>query len=199
MKKTLILTSFLDENSILNNYNIFIGVEKGALFLKNNEKTLFSISDFDSISKIEKDKLLENNNVIILKKEKDFSDVECAISEAKKNNLSDITVFYQDINRNDHFLNQIQLIKKHNIKLLSKNAFVFGISKNIKLKKNKYTKFSIFSFVESEIAIKNAKYNSEYIKINSNSTYLISNEWIDEKEAEIFVKKGYIIIFCVID
>ncbi|BDV03609.1 MAG: hypothetical protein HPPSJP_3300 [Candidatus Hepatoplasma scabrum] len=192
MKKCLITTKNLKKERInYLNYDFFIGVEKGAKFISKNKKikNKYYISDFDSLKNYE-DKLQKTGKIIILEKEKDFSDVEEAIKYAilngYKNNQIELFV-NENLGRKDHLFNIFNLARKYEILVYGNKFKITPIKKNQEkiIKKDRYKYLSIFIFEKTIITTSNLKWDLKNREFNPNSsTNLISNE-ITKDQAKI--------------
>lgn len=201
MKKCLITTKSLKKGQInWNNYDCFIGVERGAKFIykKKNLANKYYISDFDSLINYE-DKLKKNGNLILLNKEKDFSDIEEAIKYGLKLGYQnkDFEIFVnEDLGRKDHLFNIFNLSRKYQVLIYGNKFKITPIlaNKNTIIKKENYKYLSIFVFEKTEIKTNGLKWNLNKKEFNLESTTnLISNQIIAEQCKVKFTKPCLII------
>ena len=166
-------------------YQCFIGVENGSLFLdKLNVENKHYISDFDSIASKDKDKLiLTNENVTILPQEKEYSDTEEAILYAKSIGFNIIDIYVDESKgRKDHLVNVMVLSKKYNVNIFGNKFKMTPLTPDKEIKiDNKYKYLSIFVYEDTLLNTKGLKWDLNNRTFNMESgTMLISNEIVDD-------------------
>ncbi|URM53048.1 thiamine diphosphokinase [Mycoplasma sp. SG1] len=211
LKKVAIISSVPNDN-FKNNFKDyhFIGVEKGAKYLIDQkfENLVYFVSDCDSIN--ENDKLLIQNHFqayAFLDSNKNETDIELAIIWAIKNDYQEIVIF-QSGNRQDHFFCNLLIIRKYTndypkikIKLLDNFNSIYYLPNNTKqiFTPQKSAFISFFSLEQSIISTTNLKWNLTNKKIDSNSTFTISNQIDKSNNFIVNVIKGGIFVFLSID
>lgn len=201
MKKCLITTKKLHKRKInWDDYDFFIGVERGAKFIYNQKglKNKYYISDFDSLLDYQK-KLKKTGNLILLEKNKNFADTEEAIKYALKMGYQkkDLEIFVnEDLGRKDHLINIFNISRKYQVLIYGNKFKITPIleNKNVIIKKENYKYFSIFVFEKTDITTKGLKWDLNKKEFNLESTTnLISNQIIDEQCKVKFSKLSLII------
>lgn len=167
----------------------FIGVEKGAAYLASKKiSQVLAIGDFDSISKIELNKIKASAKTEILPTEKDVTDAEAAIIRAIEMGYKDITLFATGP-RVDHFMNIMALTKKYSITFVNENNRVVYINNDALIKKDEYKYISFIADNKVRFTATGLKWNVENIKMDFSDTFATSNE-IKKAFATISIKKG---------
>ncbi|AHK22468.1 Thiamine pyrophosphokinase [Candidatus Hepatoplasma crinochetorum Av] len=201
MKKCLITTKKLHKRKInWDDYDFFIGVERGAKFIYNQKglKNKYYISDFDSLLDYQK-KLKKTGNLILLEKNKNFADTEEAIKYALKIGYQKkgLEIFVnEDLGRKDHLINIFNISRKYQVLIYGNKFKITPIleNENVIIKKENYKYFSIFVFEKTEITTKGLKWDLNKKEFNLESTTnLISNQIIAEQCKVKFSKLSLII------
>lgn len=144
------------EGTLNKEYDMIIGVEQGAVTLK--DKIDLAIADFDSITK-EELASLDQSKVIKLSEQKDDTDVQAAIKEALKHNPELIDVYLPEGNRDDHLITNFALLNIYdNVVMYTKNS-VMKSGMDFTISNCKY--FSIYPLENCELKISGAKYDYE--------------------------------------
>ncbi|BDV03056.1 thiamine diphosphokinase [Candidatus Hepatoplasma crinochetorum] len=201
MKKCLITTKKLNKRKInWDDYDFFIGVERGAKFIykQKNLKNRYYISDFDSLLNYQ-ERLKKTGNLILLEKNKNFADTEEAIKYALKigYQTKDLEIFVnEDLGRKDHLINIFNISRKYKVLIYGNKFKITPIleNENVIIKKENYKYFSIFVFEKTEITTKGLKWDLNKKEFNLESTTnLISNQIIAEQCKVKFSKLSLII------
>lgn len=203
--KVLIAAGFSDI-LIDKNFDKYIGVDRGSLWLINNQLPLdLAVGDFDSVNSGEFEKIFAHaNDMICLKTKKDETDLEVALSEV-------ITRFpdakYTMIGvlggRLDHQLTNIYLpttkkfcIFASQMTLIDKqNTIMYLLSGTHKIKKLPNRQYIGFVQINTgdTLEIDNAKYP---LKAEENfASIYASNEFVDETMTVSFPKGIVIVIY----
>ena len=82
------------------------GVDRGALILLKHQIILFSVGDFDSVSKEERQLLTEQLQIKPVQAEKADTDLALAVDKAVALGFDSITIYGATGGRLDHFLGQ---------------------------------------------------------------------------------------------
>ena len=173
-----------------------LGVLLAARYFPNNNKHF--ISDFDSISNLEKEEIKGNGNFVLLNEDREFVDTEEAIKHCQKidSKLSEIDIFVnEDLGRKDHLINVFNLARKYNAKIIGNKFKIIPIkpNKEIKIIKGNYKYLSMFIFEKTIINNKGLKWDLTKSTYDiDDSTGLISNE-INNESATISVDKKIIV------
>ena len=158
------------------------------------------VGDFDSFKQPED----INTEIIVLPREKDDTDTVYAVKEAIKRGFDDFIIIGALGNRFDHSLGNISILEYlHNINIKAViiddySEIMVVADETIKIS-DEYSFFSLINIFgkASGIYIKNAKYPLENAEITTEYQYGISNEVIKNKEAEVFVKNGKLLLIKV--
>lgn len=159
------------------------------------------VGDFDSYE-------FKNFNIetIILPKEKDDTDTFYATKEMIRRGFCDFLFIGCTGKRLDHTLANLSILlmlyeKNKKAKIIDDHFEIEIVGKDTVYIENKYKYFSllnIYGKVEG-VNIKNAKYNLKDEIIKTNYQYAISNETLNGKIAEVFVKCGNLLLIKIID
>lgn len=160
----------------------YIGVDKGALFLLNNNiKMKIAIGDFDSINGEELN-FIENNvdNILKFDPKKDISDLELAIDYAIKIGYQHIIVTGALGFRIDHTYNVFMLLNKYkdyDITFRDDKNKVFLLKPGVHMiSKSHYQYFSFFPLIKSKISLIGFKYELFNKEIDELYNIGLSNE-----------------------
>ena len=159
------------------------------------------IGDFDSYTQPE-----NFNNVIVLPCVKDDTDTIFAVKEGIKRGFEEFLLVGVTGGRQDHNLGNIYALLM--LAMENKKALIIDDYSEIKIIKPNETEkikfgWKFFSLINISgtakgITIRNAKYNLEDAEITPEFQYGISNEVLShEKDAEVFLKEGYLLLVCV--
>lgn len=187
----------------LNPSDYFIGIDEGCIELINrNIKPDISIGDFDSTNQLNiiKEKSIET---LCYNTKKDETDLELALKHLDKltgaTNL-EINIYNATGGRLDHEYNNYMLMAKYQqykIKLIDLNNEVMFLKKGDCYKINPLTckYFSIISYDDAIINIKDALYPLENQKLTKKDTFAISNETINNAFSTVEILKGSVFLF----
>lgn len=189
----------------LNPSDYFIGLDAGSLeIIKRSIVPDISIGDFDSTKDFE---LIRKNShkTIVYPSKKDETDLELALrllDQLKGSENLSIDIYDITGGRLDHEYNAYMLLSKYSkykLKIIDdKNEVIYLKEGSECALWRNYKYFSIFANTESIVSIKNAKYCLDNVALNTNDTYTISNEKIDNETTPIIeVKKGGVLLFTV--
>ena len=207
MKRCVIVGGAEIKNyGLIKNYfspdDFFIYCDCGLKHEKNLGKNPdLIIGDFDSYTQPEN---LEN--VIVLPCVKDDTDTIFAVKEGIKRGFEDFLLIGVTGGRQDHNLGNIYALLM--LAMKNKKALIIDDYSEIKIIKPDETEkikfgWKFFSLINISgtakgINIKNAKYNLEDAEITPEFQYGISNEILSpEKDAEVFLREGYLLLICV--
>ncbi len=144
-----------------------------------------------------------NVEKIIYPAQKDLTDTHIAVNEALKRGYKDIYFVGATGGRLDHeFANYCLL--KYILEndgfgtILNPQNYIFMTDKNIKISPSnmKYISFFPFGGNVSSLSVNGAKYCIENYTLADNSTYTVSNEFINNKEISVCFEKGYLLVMC---
>ncbi len=204
MKKALIINSDKDIKLDYSKYSTIVGMEKGSLILLKKNIDSYHISDFDSISKADFNKVLKHyeDKVFLLSKDKNYTDLEYSIKFLKDkgydNNQIEVYINLSGKQRHDHLFMQLFIANKYpEIKFFVNDELFIGFDKGTNTfdnHKNKYKCFSLFAFERSNISITGAKYNLSNEVIDRDSiTSCISNQFTKGK-VKITSTKSFVVV-----
>lgn len=176
----------------------YIGVDKGALFLIDQEiKMVAAIGDFDSVNN-EEYQLIQQTVPVVQKydEEKDFSDLELAIRKAIELGYEHIIVTGALGGRIDHTYNACLLVEKYKNYDITFRDFenkVFILQPGVHMiSKSHYKYFSFFPIFESKLSLIGFKYELFSKVIDRNYNIGLSNE-IPGEFATIQLEYGLLI------
>ncbi len=160
------------------------------------------LGDFDSVDP----KVLEeyknlNIETVTYPSEKDYTDMELAISHAVKIGFKEIILIGASGTRLDHTVANMLLIERYykkgiNIKILDNNNSIQVVTNSITIpfKNNHYVSVIPISENIEGLTLKGFKYPLNNVNVDRGSTLCISNELI-ENEGVIQINKGSAFVF----
>ncbi len=176
-----------------------IGVDSGLEYLANiNKRIDLAIGDFDSIDTSKYEKIKSNcNKIITLKTDKKMTDLSYALDYIYNNmDYNSIEVYGGISGRIDHFLANINLIKKYNFTMRDNKHYIYMLKKG-KHKINNYKKYISFFAIEDcyNLSIRGFKFSLNNYYLSTNDSLCVSNEG----EGEIEFSKGKILVISTND
>ncbi len=174
-----------------------IGVDSGLEYLVNLNKPIdLAIGDFDSIDKKIYDSIKNKcNEIIKLKPEKNMTDLAYALDYIYNNmDYNKIEVYGGVAGRMDHFLSNINLIKKYNFSIRDDSHYIYMLSKGTHTINN-YKKYISFFAVEDvyNLSVKGFKFPLNNYYLSTNDSLCVSNEGSGVVE---FTKGKILVISC---
>lgn len=160
------------------------------------------LGDFDSVSAsvLERYKSL-NIETVTFPPEKDYTDMELAITHAVKKGFKDIVLVGASGTRLDHTVANMLLIEKYhkigiNIVILDNNNLIQMVTNNmtIPFRKNHFVSIMPLSESIEGLTLEGFEYPLNNINVERGSTLCISNE-ISENMGVIRLDKGSAIVF----
>ncbi len=200
MKIYLIIGNNVDlEHFPFENDSLKVGIDHGSILsIEKGIKLDYAIGDFDSCSKVEKEKIYANvRNVIELNPIKDDTDTKHAYSLWKdKDNAEFILLGSIEGKRIEHFYANLELVMKDSrITLLDDSSKIFMANRNQEFVKIPYKYVSFFPVEENAtISLKGFYYNLDKQTIHRGEGLAISNEIVDER-AFLEIHKGKVLVF----
>lgn len=160
------------------------------------------LGDFDSVNKsVLEDYKNLNIEVVTFPSEKDYTDMELAISHAVKMGFKDIILVGASGTRLDHTVANMLLIEKYhkkdiNIRIIDNNNFIQIITDSmiIPFRKNYYVSLIPLSENIEGLTLEGFKYPLNNINVERGSTLCISNE-VSEDVGLIKLNKGSAFVF----
>ena len=164
------------------------GVDRGALILlKHQIIPFFSVGDFDSVSKEERQLLTEQLQIKPVQAEKADTDLALAVDKAVALGFDSITIYGATGGRLDHFFGAIQLLLKKAYYKHDVHIEVIDQQNKIELlPKGQHT------VEKDKSSLAGFKYNLARQMLNIGSTLTISNE-IESLQAKVTVHDGLIL------
>lgn len=194
------ITAYERIKSCLREDDFFIYCDAGLKHReKLEQKPALIIGDFDSFEKPETD-----IETITLPCEKDDTDTVYAVKEAMRRGFSEFLLIGVIGQRLDHTLGNVYVL--YMLEEAGLHGAILDDYSEMELilegqdrKKTVEDSFAFFSLVNiggiaEEITIRNAKYPLENGNIQRDYQYGVSNEVIPGKTAEIFLKKGSLLL-----
>ena len=173
-----------------------VGVDSGLEYLNNLDKPInLAVGDFDSINKDIYNSIKDNcNQIIQLSKDKNMTDLAFTLDYIYNNmDYNDIEVYGGISGRVDHFLANINLIKKYKFSMKDNEHYIFMLSKG-KHKINNYKRYISFFAIEDcyNLSIRGFKFPINNYYLSTNDSLCVSNEG----SGEIEFTKGKILVIC---
>ena len=174
-----------------------IGVESGALAILNAGYPLvYAVGDFDSVSLDDKRRILEAaHSSKVYSSQKDESDSELAINFCLQQGYQKIYVYGALGQRVDHQHINLSLMFKHpQVILMDETQSIQGYDEGeYELDKEKYQKFSVFTFTNAVISLEKCVYPLQNFEINALTRLTLSNEWIEDR-VKLKIHKGRVFV-----
>lgn len=174
-----------------------IGVESGALAILNAGYPLvYAVGDFDSVSLDDKRRILEAaHSSKVYSSQKDESDSELAINFCLQQGYQKIYVYGALGQRVDHQHINLSLMFKHpQVILMDETQSIQGYDEGeYELDKEKYQKFSVFTFTNAVISLEKCVYPLQNFEINALTRLTLSNEWIEDR-VKLKIHKGHVFV-----
>ncbi len=169
----------------------------GGARLVDKDKINLIVGDMDSISDDYFD--VEKVQVPI---EKDFSDGELAIKQAKHRGFSEVVIYAADGGRTDHmFVNYMLLAFANSLALKAclkgENSDVYYLDKDAAFEVDKYKTISFLPFLSKEavLTVANVKYPLEHLRLSvDNCSRGLSNVVLTNR-LDIKVEEGSVLFF----
>ncbi|WP_313346812.1 thiamine diphosphokinase [Sedimentibacter sp.] len=160
------------------------------------------LGDFDSVNKsVLEDYKNLNIETVKFPSEKDYTDMELAISHAVKMGFNDIVLVGASGTRLDHTVANMLLIEKYykkdiNIRIIDNNNFIQIVTESmiIPFRKNYYVSLIPLSENIEGLTLEGFKYPLNNINVERGSTLCISNE-VSEDVGLIKLNKGSAFVF----
>lgn len=185
--------------SKLNKEDYFIFCDSGLKHQKMlNVNANLIIGDFDSINKPE-----TKIETIVLPTVKDDTDTFYAIKEAVKRGFNEFLLIGVTGDRLDHTLGNLSALlylykQGKNAKIIDDYSVMQIVDSNpIIINDAKYFSLLNISGTATGVNIENAKYPLKDATVNSEYSYCVSNELIQDKQAKIYVKNGQMLLIIV--
>ena len=171
-----------------------IGVDSGLEYLaKLNKPIDLAVGDFDSIDPDKYIELKKNcKSVIKLNQDKNMTDLAYALDYIYNNmDYNEIEIYGGISGRVDHFLANVNLIKKYEFTMRDDTHFIYMLKKG-KYKINNYKKYISFFAIEDcyNLSIRGFKFQINNYYLSTNDSLCVSNEG----EGEIEFTKGKILV-----
>ncbi len=193
MKALLVLYN-CNLNNFNNDYDLIIGIDRGAYNLaSNNIKMDIAYGDFDSVNEAEFELIKKYSKKIVkLNPVKDLSDTYQVIKDYKDYDITILGGIYGK--RIEHFYsNLLSLINYDNIKIMDENSLIIKCKKGVYKNNPNYKFTSIFGIEDSIITLKNFKYNLDNYKLNRFDPLCLSNEGNEDSIIEVIEGSVFVI------
>ena len=158
----------------------YIGADRGALVLaRSGIRMTLALGDFDSVSEDEFRLIAQwSDEVIRLHPNKDDSDSEAAVSEAKRRGYRRIVLWNPFGGRADHTVVNLRLAEKNpgTVILRDEQNEVQALGPGVYEFEPVYRYFSLFAAAPSEISLTGMKYPLKHRMIGREELYGLSNE-----------------------
>ena len=184
-------------------YNYFIGADKGALFLvENNIHPDLAIGDFDSVTDEQMMRITENSkNLLDFDAiDKDYTDTELAIHEALKLQADEILIVGGLGTRFDHSIANIQLLtlaleKNCKATIIDEYNKIQLINKRTIVQPDNYPYISLLPFTDevNGITLEGFQYSLNEASIKKGQAIGVSNIIVEE-QATIAVREGVLLV-----
>lgn len=171
-----------------------IGVDSGLEYLSRlNKQVDLAVGDFDSIDQNKYLMLKDRCKTIIkLDKDKNMTDLAFTLDYIYNNmDYNEIEIYGGISGRVDHFLANINLIKKYDFTMRDDSHYIYMLKKG-KHKINNYKKYISFFAMEDcyGLSIRGFKFEINNYYLSTNDSLCVSNEG----DGEIEFTKGKILV-----
>ncbi len=176
-----------------------IGVDSGLEYLKNLQKQVdLAVGDFDSIDKSQYDVIKDKcKEIITLDKDKKMTDLAFTLEYIYNNmDYSSIEVYGGISGRVDHFLANVNLIKKYDFSMRDNKHHIYMLKKGKHIVNN-YKKYISFFAIEDcyNLSLRGFKFPLNNYYLSMNDSLCVSNEG----EGELEFTKGKILVISTDD
>lgn len=175
-----------------NNSTYVIGVERGCLdLISRNMKIDYAIGDFDKVTDQELELIKSKiKNVEIWSPEKDYFDGELAILKGLEASKDAKIIFIANATkRYDKNYSIFHFIFKYNLTFINDDSILFKFDKGTNiLKFEDYQDYTYVSFISKDntnITIKDLKYECENLSLSAYSNSCLSNAFLPYKDGII--------------
>ncbi len=171
-----------------------VGVDSGLEYLANLNKPIdLAIGDFDSIDPKKYQVIKQKcKQIIQLEKDKSMTDLAFTLDHIYNNmDYNSIEVFGGISGRVDHFLGNVNLIKKYDFSMRDDYHHIYMLGKG-KHKVNNYKKYISFFAIEDcyNLSVRGFKFSLDNYYLSTNDSLCVSNEG----SGEIEFSKGKILV-----
>jgi len=181
-----------------------IGVDKGAWALVNRKIPFrVAIGDFDSVTYQQKKAIEDKVDTFMpLPAQKDVTDCEAAVMYAVSQGYKKIVLYGVTGGRFDHQYAIIALMLKYVKQGIwiqakdEKNKFKVMAPGMLRISRGRRKYLSFFALEKKVVGLtlKGVKYPLKNYKLLAEDNLCVSNEFKDDKCAEIFLRKGYLLV-----
>lgn len=177
-----------------------VGVDSGLEYLSGIEKPIdLAVGDFDSIDEEAFQTLKEKcRHIIKLDRDKTMTDLAFTLDYIYTNmDYNQIEIYGGISGRVDHFLANINLIKKYDFSMRDDKHYIYMLGKG-RHKINNYKKYISFFAIEDcyNLSIKGFKFSLNNYYLSTNDSLCVSNEG---ESGEIEFTKGKILVISTAD
>ncbi len=157
-----------------------VGIDSGLEYLIDINKQIdLAVGDFDSINPEIFDRIKTKcDHIINLEKDKNMTDLAYALDYIYNNmDYNEIEVYGGISGRIDHFLANLNLIRKYNFSLRDDNHYIYLLSKG-KHQINNFKKYVSFFAIEDVygLTLKGFKFNLDSYYLSSTDSLCVSNQ-----------------------
>jgi thiamine pyrophosphokinase len=185
------------KNLMIDESDLIIAVDKGYSYLKcRNERIDLVVGDFDSLGYVPKDE-----EIVILPKEKDITDLHKAIEEGIKKGYKQFVILgCLGGEKEEHTIATLQDVYHfsrigYKFTLYSLNrTYILLNNDSISLEGNSLISILSLSPISKGVTLKNLKYELNNKELSFDFPLGVSNEFIQNKKATIEVKDGCLLI-----
>ncbi|MBN2541217.1 MAG: thiamine diphosphokinase [Bacilli bacterium] len=176
-----------------------IGVDSGLEYLSDyGRKIDLAVGDFDSIDKSKYESIKEKcSQIITLNKDKKMTDLAYTLDYIYNNlDYNSIEVYGGISGRVDHFLANVNLIKKYDFSMRDNKHHIYMLRKG-KHTVNNYKKYISFFAIEDcyNLSLRGFKFELNNYYLSMNDSLCVSNEG----EGEIEFTKGKVLLISTDD
>lgn len=172
------------------------GCETGALSILEKGIILkAAFGDFDSVTHDQRKRIeLEAKAFKVYPSHKDMSDSELAIKEILKEGYTKIFIYGGLGGRSDHqHVNTLLAYQYPQVEFRDENQCLYGCTLGHHvIEKENYDLFSIFTFNEAVISMRQCVYPLDHKQLSACDTFSLSNAWVKD-QVDLEVHEGSVI------
>lgn len=173
-----------------------VGVDSGLQYLIDHNLHIdLAVGDFDSIDSEYLPKIMsESDKVLQLPKKKNMTDLAYALDEIHQQvSYGEIEVYGGIGKRVDHFLANVNLMKKYWISFRDDSHYLFLLEKGTHEIKHSFQYISFFAIEDCyELSLSGFKYSLDHYFLNTSDSICVSNEG----NGIVSFSKGRLLVVC---
>ncbi len=192
--------------SLAQGYDFVIAADSGAqVLLDHGIPFQLLVGDLDSLAEASLRSIAEEQEIIRLDPEKDFTDTEAAFSEALRRGAQDILILGATGDRQDHFMANLAILRQAVAKgvkatLADDCNVIFMTDRSLDIEYRAGWTPSVFPYGGDVhgLSLRNVKYPLEGHHLRGDSTLTVSNEFL-KGPARLEFSKGIVLVILARD